>query len=529
VPTNGLAPPDMPWLFTRPGQPNGLGPPVLNYAAPPDAGGQTLGSAVADTGANAWQWLQDQRAESVRQGLLDPETGLPTQKGIVQGVGDTAQGVMMGTTAPKAGVVSDLANFATQARKINQGTMNEAAQRGQKPADGTLLWFLDGDKATYQNAHGSDARLHRGDELSEFPSVPVQNTDGSVSRVWFKEGQDEQAAQVARALQMPLGAERDRALGSALGYAPEDVARYTAPQQQPPGIRAYHGSPHSFEAFDTSKIGTGEGAQAYGHGLYFAEGEGVARQYRDQLAGKGVDFEWNGQPVPPGQPAFQLVDALGEQDWRLGKIAEQAAKYGPRNAIDTFEPHTRNASDGPAWQAAMDQFKQGAGKSATGSMYEVNIGADPEHFLHWDKPLSEQSQYVQDALTPERLGLKPAGPLGDKGWYGYTDETGRLVGRATTRSLPDTVFHPSELGMSVYRGAGSWSDPAATAERFKAAGIPGIRYLDQGSRGAGQGTHNYVVFDAKTIDILRKYGIAGLIAGGGAAAAGTQQQQPPTQ
>ena len=27
-----------------------------------------------------------------------------------------------------------------------------------------------------------------------------------------------------------------------------------------PGIRAYHGSPHSFEAFDTSKIGTGEGA-----------------------------------------------------------------------------------------------------------------------------------------------------------------------------------------------------------------------------------------------------------------------------
>ena len=100
MPTNGLAPPDMPWLFTRPGQPNGLGPPLLNYAAPPDAGGQTLGSAVADTGANAWQWLQDQRAESVRQGLLDPETGLPTQKGLVDAARATAEGVMMGTTAP---------------------------------------------------------------------------------------------------------------------------------------------------------------------------------------------------------------------------------------------------------------------------------------------------------------------------------------------------------------------------------------------------------------------------------------------
>jgi len=69
---------------------------------------------------------------------------------------------------------------------------------------------------------------------------------------------------------------------------------------------------------------------------------------------------------------------------------------------------------------------------------------------------------------------------------------------------------------------------AEAAQALHAAGIPGIRYLDQGSRGAGQGTHNYVVFDPATIDILRKYGIAGLIAGGGAAAAGTQQQ-PPSQ
>jgi hypothetical protein len=46
------------------------------------------------------------------------------------------------------------------------------------------------------------------------------------------------------------------------------------------------------------------------------------------------------------------------------------------------------------------------------------------------------------------------------------------------------------------------------------------------TEGQPPGTHNYVVFDAKTIDILRKYGLAGLFAGGGAAAAATQQQQP---
>ena len=45
------------------------------------------------------------------------------------------------------------------------------------------------------------------------------------------------------------------------------------------GIRAYHGSPYDFEKFDLSKIGTGEGAQAYGHGLYFAENPAVAAEY----------------------------------------------------------------------------------------------------------------------------------------------------------------------------------------------------------------------------------------------------------
>ncbi len=45
------------------------------------------------------------------------------------------------------------------------------------------------------------------------------------------------------------------------------------------------------------------------------------------------------------------------------------------------------------------------------------------------------------------------------------------------------------------------------------SGIPGIKYLDQGSRGAGEGSSNYVVFNDKLIDIMKKYGIAGAPAG----------------
>src|SRR5215203_4982043 len=67
-------------------------------------------------------------------------------------------------------------------------------------------------------------------------------------------------------------------------------------------IRVYHGSPDVFDKFETAKIGTGEGAQVYGHGLYFTEKEQIAKGYREKLAGPardkglGIDSEpvWSG-------------------------------------------------------------------------------------------------------------------------------------------------------------------------------------------------------------------------------------------
>jgi hypothetical protein len=126
-----------------------------------------------------------------------------------------------------------------------------------------------------------------------------------------------------------------------------------------------------------------------------------------------------------------------------------------------------------------------------GKMYEVNIGADPDSFLHYDKPLYQQSDAVKQS------GILPTQP------ENMLQTGGEFLDRLSRR-----------LG-----------GPDKVAAALQEAGIPGIKYLDQGSRGKGEGTHNYVVFDANTIDILRKYGIAGLMAGAGAAAAtGTQQQ-----
>ena len=146
----------------------------------------------------------------------------------------------------------------------------------------------------------------------------------------------------------------------------------------------------------------------------------------------------------------------------------------------------------------------------------------PDHFLDWDKPLSEQSPEVQKALTPQGLGLKPIGPVGDKGYYGWADEAGNRVGPLRTGSPPDAVFDPRETGMSIAKGAGSWK-PEVAAAKLQAAGIPGIRYLDQGSRAAGEGTHNYVTFTPEVIQIIRKYLFPGMV-GGGAVAGGAQSE-----
>jgi len=56
----------------------------------------------------------------------------------------------------------------------------------------------------------------------------------------------------------------------------------------PQGVKmqmaAWHGSPYEFDKFTTEKIGTGEGAQAFGWGLYFTDLKDIAKLYAKKLA-----------------------------------------------------------------------------------------------------------------------------------------------------------------------------------------------------------------------------------------------------
>jgi hypothetical protein len=272
-------------------------------------------------------------------------------------------------------------------------------------------------------------------------------------------------------------------------------------------IKAYHGSSHQFDAFDMSKIGTGEGAQAYGHGMYLAENEGVARSYRDQLARDPRDtlneyLAGIRNFHDPGDPAIN-ADAIRTGLARHDDIAMRQIAADPQSVNDIVSVlRGYDAARGSHTDEAMNAFgrlDKVMPPKSKGHMYEVNVNADPEKFLHWDKPLSEQHPDVIKALnnTP------------------YPPHDMRMTGREYLTALETNREMASKQG-----------DPAAMAsEALRQAGIPGIRYLDQGSRGAGEGSHNYVVFDANTMNIIRRYGLAGLMAGGGAAALGGTQGQ----
>ena len=270
------------------------------------------------------------------------------------------------------------------------------------------------------------------------------------------------------------------------------------------GIKAYHGSPHDFSAFDMSKIGTGEGAQAYGHGLYFADSEGVAKSYRDALS------QNIGNTQTAGGAADRFVSLYGDDaanaiKREIATMQNQAQKLrdAGKGVPQVFLDRIKNEYE-PALELVNKGYKPG------GRMYEVNINADPAHFLDWDKPLSgEAAQKASEAL-------KTAGIDKTLADYIVANKTGKDVYTTLANKKYDTRVMPSDAG----------AVPAS--DIMREAGIPGIKYLDQGSRGAGQGSSNYVVFNDKLIDILRKYGIAGLPAGaaGMGALAASDNYQP---
>lgn len=236
-------------------------------------------------------------------------------------------------------------------------------------------------------------------------------------------------------------------------------------------IDVYHGSPHRFAAtaknplgeFDPTKINTGEGAQAFGYGHYLAENPGISKDYAMRLG--PITAQTSPEYLVAQERLGQFSDKLAKR-YKMGEeiiSPMQEVKFSP----EKFPKRVVNAA------SKLSQAEEAAYQAAVkGNVYKVDLPDEVvPRMLDWDKPLSQQHPDVQAALAKiDKDTYHPQG--GD--------------------------YSPEEQGQMIYmRLANSplAKNQVEAAELLKRSGIPGIKYLDAGSRGASKkNTRNFVVF-----------------------------------
>ena len=373
----------------------------------------------------------------------------------------------------------------------------------------------------------------------------------------------------------------------------------------PASIRAYHGSPHDFapavrvldtetgktyvqEAgdpiltglmaqnpgkyeiieenplgmFDLSKMGTGEGAQAYGEGAYLSGSEDIARGYRDALSSRSnveygvLPIRYKGQkfsdiedgPEAEADPIkFRMIGAIFREADRLSigsKIAtpQEAHKKMLSDLDDIIDRQRAEFSNEPA--SVRSLVDENLLKSVIqerdalaridpadieidppGKMYEAEIKVGPEELLDYDEFLYDQApdikKRIRDLVESELTEMDAVN-------LGY--DTGKDV---DLKAAKEFMLRDD---MTIDEFLGNWQALRGSTDAgeflLKKYGIPGLKYKAAGSRTPGMDEadidRNYVIFDENIINILRKYGLLAPLVGGGTAAAvmGADEPQP---
>ena len=238
-----------------------------------------------------------------------------------------------------------------------------------------------------------------------------------------------------------------------LSYGPKTklLASQLAEGYNPTGMTVYHGSPYKFAKFDANKIGTGEGAQAYGHGIYVAENPNVANQYAKNVKDLNSIQSYN-------QRLRQILKIMDEDSVYPGAYRKFKSDKGKKAAEE--------------YDAVMEMRDQKS--TGPGNLYKINLPDEHiEKMIDWDKPLSEQPKNVLSAIKGIEKELPKIPDFDLKKWMD-TDPLASTWHNVINRDLG--IEQPEISSILAKRG------------------IPGIKYLDQDSRNVTEGTRNFVVF-----------------------------------
>lgn len=257
---------------------------------------------------------------------------------------------------------------------------------------------------------------------------------------------------------------------------------------------AYHGSPHRFADFSNEHIGAGEGAQAFGWGLYFADKKEVAEYYRTSVTNRQptdilideASITSLKEKMPSAPFPAMIRAALNGADGDIDRAKEYL--LGRKEGNPNLSPNRlKQYDDAINFVESLRGHEIRIERPGPGQIYEVDI-PDDNVLLDWDKPLNEQPEAIRKALkTVEGINVKS--------WL-----KGNPTGKEVYNQL---VSRAQDAGLTI--GKNYADDRQAASEILNGVGIKGIRYLDALSRDGSGDSRNYVIWDDKAIAIQQTY------------------------
>jgi hypothetical protein len=264
--------------------------------------------------------------------------------------------------------------------------------------------------------------------------------------------------------------------GAGFGPKTRQLGKTLADAYNPAGMTVYHGSRHPFTKFDKSKIGTGEGNQSYGYGMYVAEHPEVAKEYstagmtldpaKTKYKGRNIET-WYDEAQRKQDMAYRQKapkEKINEINAELGFWEQLMTRRHPQALLDEYKSPDYGGPEFAKFANSMDMSKF-KGIIEQPNFYKVDL--PDKHIgsmLDYDAPLHQQTKEVQ-ALA-KQYGV----PLEDLG---------------------------GDLLIKVGKGS-------AGSKIMQDQGITGVKYFDQMSRDANKGTRNFVVFDPEQLSVLER-------------------------
>lgn len=452
--------------------------------------------------------------------LLGLETAATNAAGVLvpglSGIGSNLALRLL--TGASANVGFGMANRYLDHVTLQAAGYPEMAQQ-QKVWDGTSMLFdaiLGGGFGALGHLHQQHTARELAERLTALRQVPGMEDAVMAAQLGLRAQSLAPGIPADPAAASAHQAALEKATTDLLAGEPVDVSGTGVDQAN--FVPFYHGSKHEFVAFDVSKQGTGEGSQARGAGVYVGEQRQTGEYYRNTtVADERAAIEYDGKTYFNGEDSsfggpqtngvgWEALHAIKQQGGDRAKAVEAFTQLADREAGITpsrgLEGYYRAVAD---FAATVDPAKV---KPMGGYLYSGRIKREHyDQMLDWDAPLKDQPPAVQkfmQGLGQEKLGMlvNHGVPLKD---YSVLD---RKIGGDLYEGL---------AGQNV-RSAGEGSDhAAASSARLKEAGIPGLKYLDAGSRVAGKGTRNMVLFDPAIAEITGREGARPFVAPSAAA------------